>query len=192
MSIDLMMPSNHVIPCHPFSSCSQYFPASGSFLMSQVFTSGSQSIGASASASVFPMNVLSSSVISDSLQTYGLQSIRFLCPLGYFRQESWSESPCPSPGDLPSSRNKPRSPTLQVDSLPIEPPGNPKNTGVGSLYLSPRDPNPGIGPRSSALQVDSLPAEPLGKPKNTGEGRLSPLQQIFLTQESNHGPCHCR
>ena len=133
MSIDLMMPSNHVIPCHPFSSCSQYFPASGSFLMSQVFTSGSQSIGASASASVFPMNVLSSSVISDSLQTYGLQSIRFLCPLGYFRQESWSESPCPSPGDLPSSRNKPRSPTLQVDSLPIEPPGKSKNTGMCSL-----------------------------------------------------------
>ena len=50
--------------CHPaisvsvihFSSCPQSFPASGSFLMSQLFTSGGQRIGVSASASVFPMN----------------------------------------------------------------------------------------------------------------------------------------
>ena len=41
----------------PVSSCLQSFPASGSFLMSQLFTSGSQSIGASASASVLPMNI---------------------------------------------------------------------------------------------------------------------------------------
>ena len=41
----------------PFSSCLQSFPASGSFPMSQFFTSGGQSIGASASASVPPMNI---------------------------------------------------------------------------------------------------------------------------------------
>ena len=40
----------------PFSSCLQSFPASGSFQMSQLFTSGGQSIGASASTSVLPMN----------------------------------------------------------------------------------------------------------------------------------------
>ena len=40
----------------PFSSCPQSFPASGSFPVSQLFTSGGQSIGVSASASVFPMN----------------------------------------------------------------------------------------------------------------------------------------
>ena len=40
----------------PFSSCLQSFPASGSFLMSQLFTSGGQSIGISAQASVLPMN----------------------------------------------------------------------------------------------------------------------------------------
>ena len=51
--------------CHPtfsssvilFSSCLQSFPKSGSFLMSQFFTSGGQSIGASASASVPPVNI---------------------------------------------------------------------------------------------------------------------------------------
>ena len=43
----------------PFSSCLQSFPASGSFLMDRFFASGGQSIGASASASVFPMNIQS-------------------------------------------------------------------------------------------------------------------------------------
>ena len=41
----------------PFSSCLQSFPASGSFQMSPFFTSGGQSIGVSASASVLPMNI---------------------------------------------------------------------------------------------------------------------------------------
>ena len=40
----------------PFSSCPQSFPASGSFQMSQLFTSGRQRIGVSALASVLPMN----------------------------------------------------------------------------------------------------------------------------------------
>ena len=40
----------------PFSSCPQSFPTSGSFQMSQLFTSGGQNIGVSASTSVLPMN----------------------------------------------------------------------------------------------------------------------------------------
>ena len=40
-----------------------------------------------------------------------------------------------SPGDLPNPGIEPRSPTLQVDSLPAEPQGKAKNTGVGSLSL---------------------------------------------------------
>ena len=41
----------------------------------------------------------------------------------------------PFPGDLPNSGTKARAPTLQADSLPAEPPGKPKNTGVGILSL---------------------------------------------------------
>ena len=41
----------------PFSFCLQSFPASGSFPVSQLFTSGGQSIGVSASVSVFPINI---------------------------------------------------------------------------------------------------------------------------------------
>ena len=50
------------------------------------------------------------------------------------RQEYWSGLPCPLPGDLPSPGIELRSPTLQADSL-SEPPGKPKNTGVGSPSL---------------------------------------------------------
>ena len=57
MSIESGMPSNHLILCHPFSSCSQFFPPSGSFPMGQFFVSGGQGIGASASSSVVPMNI---------------------------------------------------------------------------------------------------------------------------------------
>ncbi len=55
--------------------------------------------------------------------------------MGFSRQEYWSGVPLPSPGDLPNPGIKPRSPALQVDSLPAEPQGKPKNTGVGSLSL---------------------------------------------------------
>ena len=52
MSIELVMPSSHLILCRPLSSCLQSFPASGQF-----FASDGQSIGASASASVLPINI---------------------------------------------------------------------------------------------------------------------------------------
>ena len=57
MSIESVIPSNHLILCHPFSSCLQSFPASRSFPMNQLFTSRGQSIGALASASVLPMTI---------------------------------------------------------------------------------------------------------------------------------------
>ena len=76
----------------PFSSCPQSFPASGSFQMSQLFTSGSQSIVVSASTSVLPMNTQDWSPLGwtgwISLQSKGLtrvfssttvQEHRFFC-----------------------------------------------------------------------------------------------------------------
>ena len=57
MSIESVMPSNHLILYHPLLLHLQSFPPSGSFHMSQFFPSGGQSIGVSASASVLPMNI---------------------------------------------------------------------------------------------------------------------------------------
>jgi len=59
MSIESVMLSNHLILCSPLLLLPSTFPASGSFPMSQFFTSGGQRIGASASASVLPMNIQS-------------------------------------------------------------------------------------------------------------------------------------
>ena len=56
MSNMSVMPSNLLSSVVPFSSHLQSFPASGSFPMSQFFTSGGQSTGVSASALVLPMN----------------------------------------------------------------------------------------------------------------------------------------
>ena len=63
----------------PFSSCLQSFPASGSFQMSQFFTSGGQNIGVSASTSVLPMNTQDWSPLGwtgwISLQSKGLSRV---------------------------------------------------------------------------------------------------------------------
>ena len=79
MSIELVMPSNHLVLCRPFLFSPQSFPASGSFLMSQFFASGSQSIGVSASTSVPPMNAQDWSPLGwtgwISLQSKGLSSV---------------------------------------------------------------------------------------------------------------------
>ena len=63
----------------PFSSCPQFFPASGSFPMSQFFASGGQSTGVSASTSVLPMNTQDWSPLGwtgwISLQSEGLSRV---------------------------------------------------------------------------------------------------------------------
>ena len=63
----------------------------------------------------------------------------------------------------------------------------------GEPFPYPGDlPNSGTEHRSPALQVDSLSAEPPEKPKNTRMCSLCLLQRVFLTQESNWSPLHCR
>ena len=69
------------------------------------------------------------SVVSDSLGPHVLYS-----PRNFLGQNTGVGSPS-SPGDLPNPGIESRSPALQEDSLPAEPQGKPKNTGVGSLSL---------------------------------------------------------
>ena len=57
MSIKSVMPSNHLIPCHPLLLLSSVFPSIGVFSNESVLPSGGQSIGASALASVLTMNI---------------------------------------------------------------------------------------------------------------------------------------
>ena len=82
----------------------------------------------------------------------------------FSRPEYWNGQPFLSPGDLPNPGIEPRSPALQVDSLPAEPPGKPKKTE--QPIPSPADlPNPGIELGSPAQQADSLPTELSVKPR---------------------------
>ena len=64
MPIESEMPSSHLIHCRPLLLLPQSLPASESFPMSQLFTSGGQSIGVSALASVLPMNTQGSYISS--------------------------------------------------------------------------------------------------------------------------------
>ena len=57
MSIELMLPSNHLILCSPLLLLLSIFPSIRVFLRSQFFASGDQSIAVSASASGLPMNI---------------------------------------------------------------------------------------------------------------------------------------
>ena len=78
---------------------------------------------------------LSCSVLSNSFVTPWTVAHQAPLSMGFSRQEYWSGLPCPPPANLPNPGIEPRSPTLQMNSLLSEPPGKPKNTGVGSLSL---------------------------------------------------------
>ena len=65
----------------------------------------------------------SCSVMSNSLQPH--EACQALLSMEFSRQEYWSGLPFPSPGDFSDIGIKPRSPALQTDSLPSEPPGKP-------------------------------------------------------------------
>ena len=101
MSIQLVMPSNHLILHCPITSCPKSFPALGFFPISQLFESGSQSTGASASASVLPMSIqdwfplgltglisLLSKEISSPLQHQQFKRIKFSLLNPFFVQLS--------------------------------------------------------------------------------------------------------
>ena len=79
MSIQLVILRNHLILCHPLLLHLPSFPASGSFPMSQFFTSGGESIGVSASASVLPVNIQDQFPLGwtgwISLQSHGLSRV---------------------------------------------------------------------------------------------------------------------
>ena len=80
MSIELVMPSTHLILCRPLLLLPSIFPSiRGSFPKSQLFTSGGQSIGVSASTSLLPMNTQDWSPLGwtdwTSLQSKGLSRV---------------------------------------------------------------------------------------------------------------------
>ena len=86
MSIESVMPSSHLILCHPLLLLPSIFPSIGSFQMSQLFTSGGQHTGVSASASVIPMSIQDWSPLEwtgwISLQSKGFSRVREAVRIG--------------------------------------------------------------------------------------------------------------
>ena len=98
LSIESVMPSNHLVLCHPLLFPPSIFP--GSFLTSQFFTSGGQSFGVLASASVLPVNIqdwFSSrwtgwiSLQRSPLQHHGSKALILQCSVFFIVQLSY---PC--------------------------------------------------------------------------------------------------
>ena len=75
MSIESVMPSNHLVLYHLLLLLPSIFPSAGSFQMNQFFASGGQSIGASALASVFPSNEYSG-LISFRIDSFNLLAVQ--------------------------------------------------------------------------------------------------------------------
>ena len=162
ISILLVTLYNHLILCCPFSFCLKSFPASGSFPMSLLFASGSQSIGASALSFqwvfrkhsgkkqqqqilfylVHGLNHVSRVQLFATLWTVACQAP---LSMGFSRQDYWSGLPCPHSGDLPDPGMAPSplmSSALAGRFLPLVPPGL-------SYYLI----NIIISPRINSLNI---------------------------------------
>ena len=110
-----------------------------------------------------------------------------LLSMGFFRQESWSGLPFPSPGDLPNPGIEPGCPPLQADSLMPEPPGKSKKTPYSKHDL--------VLNRFSCVQffmtLQTVAHKPIcpwdSSGNNTGVGCHALLQGIFPIQGLN--PC---
>ena len=86
-----------------------------------------------------------------------------LLSMGFSLQKYWSMLPFPPLVDLPNSEIKPRSPTLQADSLPSEPPGKPSAAAAAAKSLQscptlcdPIDGSPPGSPVPGILQARTL------------------------------------
>ena len=116
MSIESVMPSNHLILCHPLLLLPLIFPSMGDSLDRNDTTYKC---------------MRESSVTSVIFQPFAtVWNVARQAPLsmGFSRQEHWSGLSCPSPGDLPNQEIKPGSPaapSLQADSLPLSHWGSP-------------------------------------------------------------------
>ena len=120
--------------------------------------------------------------------------------MGFFRQEYQSGLPCPSPGELPNPGTKARSPTLQADSLPSEPPGKPTSGVVWQESKEKQKRHPGViqtymyiyglpwwlNDIESTCQYRRQGSIPWSG-RSPGDGNGNPLQYSCLKNPRNRG-----
>ena len=166
MSIELVIPSNHLILCHPLLLLPSIFPSIRVFSNESVLHIRWPKYW-SFNFSISPSNEYSG-LISFRIDWFDLLAVQgtLTTPTPQFKQEYWSGLPGPPPGDLPNPGIKPRSSALQVDSLPSEPPGKPP----GFLFAQSSPLCPFLPKVLSPL----LPRECPGSPSSSYPSRSSP------------------
>ena len=122
-----------------------------------------------------------------SLQTVALQAP---LSMGFFRQEYWSPLPSPPPGDLPELGIKPKSPSLQVDSLLLSHQGSPFFCNSGSHSVSLR-PTATASPRYLEMQIlqphfKIIESETLGVRTNNMYFKRPPTWFVCMLKFENH------
>ena len=110
----------------------------------------------------------------------------------FFRPEYWDGQPLPSSGDLPNSGIEPRSPALQVYSLPAEPQECPRILEWVAFPFSRGSSQPGDWTQVSCIAGVFFTGWATREAKDSVVGSLSVFQQIFLIQGSNRGLPQCR
>ena len=109
--------------------------------------------------------------------------------MGFSRQEYLSGLPFPSPGDLPDPRIEPRSPALQADALPSEPPkSKPAFKNVNQIVLLSLKASYGflVFPGGNACNAGDLGSTP-GSGRSPGEEKGNPLLYSYLEKPMDGG-----
>ena len=109
-------------------------------------------------------NVLSHSVVSDSLRPHGLWPTRLLCSWGFSRQEYWSGLPCPPSGIFPTQGSNPSFPHCRQTLYCLSHQGSPRMLERVAYPFSRGSSQPRNGTGVSCTAGRFLPAELSGKP----------------------------
>ena len=133
MPIESVMPSSHLIHCHPLLILPSIFPSIRVFPMSRFFTSGGQNIGVSASTSVLPMNIQDRFPLGWTGCPQKLKSCPTLCdPMDYSvhgilqaKIKEWVAFPFSRGSSQPRDRTQV---SHIADSLPEEQQGKPRKS----------------------------------------------------------------
>ena len=109
--------------------------------------------------------------------------------LEFSRQESWSGSPCPSPGELPDARIEPGSPALQTDPLPSEPQGSPLSRAI--IHSNADKSSISVSSPISSLSFEPHTGSPAAPPVNLVQVVSSPTWSELCPSPSQMPTCPC-
>ena len=119
----------------------------------------------------------SRSVVSDSFAIPLTIAYQASLSMGFSRQEYWNGVPFPSSGDLPDPGIEPRSPALQADALPSEPPGK-------NIWMKVKEESEKAGLKLNIQKTKITASDPITSQQIEGEKVETVTDFIFLAPNS--------